>query len=365
MTDKLFTPGTLGDVELKNRVLMAPLTRNRASKEGDAPYHIHVEYYRQRAGAGLIISEATQITPEGKGYIQTPGIYSREQIDGWKRVVNAVHGEGGKIALQLWHVGRISHVSLQEGGQKPVAPSAIKAEAQTVTEEGFVDVSEPRALALDEMPRVVEDYRRAAQNAKEAGFDMVEIHAANGYLLDQFLRDGANKRDDAYGGSPENRARLILEVVDAVVEVYGAGRTGIRLSPLIEVAGLKDSDPMTVFGYLIPELSRRGLAYIHMVEPGTQGDLDQELGQQTARLRELFDGAYIANAGYGRATAIRVVGSGQADFVAFGRPYIANPDLTERLEVDADLNEGDQSTYYGGGVEGYLDYPTLEESRAA
>ncbi len=365
MTKKLFTPAKLGDVELSNRVLMAPLTRNRASKDGDAPYDIHAEYYRQRAGAGLIITEATQVTPEGKGYIQTPGIYSNEQIAGWKKVVEGVHGEGGKIALQLWHVGRIAHSSLQPNGQQPVAPSAVKAEAQTVTEEGFVDVSEPRALELDEMPRLVEDYRKAAQNAKEVGFDMVEIHAANGYLLDQFLRDGANKRDDVYGGSVENRSRLILEVVDAVTEVYGAGRTGIRLSPLIKVADLEDSDPMALYSYLIPELSRRGIAYIHMVEPGTQGDLHTDGGRQTHELRQLFDGAYIANAGYGRDSAIAVTEAGQADFVAFGRPYIANPDLAHRLEIDAELNEGDQSTYYGGGSEGYLDYPTLAEAKAA
>ncbi|SDE94328.1 alkene reductase [Limimaricola pyoseonensis] len=365
MTDKLFTQGRLGEVDLKNRVVMAPMTRNRAQDGTDAPYDIHVEYYRQRAGAGLIITEATQITPEGKGYIKTPGIHSDEQVEGWRKVVEAVQEEGGRIALQLWHVGRISHVSLQPDGQQPVAPSAIRAEAQTFTENGFEATSEPRALGLEEMPRMVEDWRRAAENAKRAGFDMVEIHAANGYLLDQFLRDGANKRDDAYGGSPENRSRLVLEIVDAVAEVMGAGRTGIRLSPLVEVADLKDSDPLATYGHLIPELSRRGLAYLHMVEPGTRGDLSTEGGQTTKLLRELFEGAYIANAGYDRESGIRVVEQGQADFVAYGRPYIGNPDLERRLELNEQIAESDQSSWYGGGLEGYIDYPTLWEQKAA
>ncbi len=365
MTETLFTPAKLGDVELKNRVVMAPLTRNRAEKGSDAPYDIHVEYYTQRAGAGLIISEATQITPEGKGYIQTPGIYSDDQVAGWKKVVDAVHAEGGKIALQLWHVGRISHVSLQENGQKPVAPSAIRADAQTFTEAGFEDVSEPRALELSEIPRLVEDYRKATRNAKAAGFDMVEIHAANGYLLDQFLRDRANQRTDEYGGSIENRARLIFEVVEAVTEIMGAGRTGIRLSPFVPVADLSDSDPMALFSHVIKGLNRYNLAYLHMVEMGTKGDTTTENGANTAALRELFEGAYIANNSYDRDSAIAVTDSGAADAVAFGRPYIANPDLAERLAQNAELNEGDQSTFYGGGIEGYLDYPSLSEARAA
>ncbi len=366
MSDEtLFTPVAIGDVELKNRVFMAPLTRNRARAEDDAPYEIHADYYAQRAGAGLIITEATQITPEGKGYAWTPGIYSDAQIAGWRAVTEAVHAKGGKIALQLWHVGRISHTSLQPGGQKPVAPSAIKAEAQTFDGEQMVDVSEPRALETEEVKRLVNDFRVAARNAKEAGFDMVEVHAANGYLIDQFLRDGANRRDDEYGGSIENRVRLLREVLAAVTGEFGAGRTGVRFSPFSEMNGLKDSDPMALFAEAVKAANDYGLAYIHVVEGQTGGPRELAEGHSTAPLREAFDGAYIANNGYDRALAIEAVGEGRADAIAFGVPFIANPDLPHRLELNAPLNKADSSTFYGGGREGYTDYPFLDESKAA
>ncbi|KAF0677449.1 alkene reductase [Profundibacterium mesophilum] len=362
MTEKLFTPVTIGALDLKNRIVMAPLTRNRASAEGDAPHDLHVTYYTQRAGAGLIITEATQISPEGKGYVQTPGIYTDEQIAGWKKVTEAVHAKGGKIILQLWHVGRISHVSLQPGGQAPVAPSAINAGGQTVTQDGFVDTSDPRALETSEIPRLIEDYRKAAENAKAAGFDGVEIHAGNGYLLDQFLRDGANKRDDQYGGSIENRARLVLEVTEAVCSVWGGDRVGIRISPFSGFNNLEDSDPQPLFEHLVKGLDRFGLAYLHVIEGDTGAGRTLETGQSVAAMRKLFNGAYMANNCYGREDAIATVDAGEADLVAFGRPYIANPDLAERLEKNAELNEGDQSTFYGGGAEGYVDYPFMDGS---
>lgn len=365
MTEKLFTPVTIGALELRNRVVMAPLTRNRATPDKDAPHDLHVTYYRQRAGAGVIITEATQITPEGKGYIQTPGIYSEEQVAGWKKVTDAVHEEGGKIILQLWHVGRVSHTSLQPDGQQPVAPSAINAGGQVFTSNGFEDTSDPRPLGTDEIPRLLEDYRRAAENARRAGFDGVEVHGANGYLLDQFLRDGANQRDDAYGGSIENRARLLFEVLDTVTGVWGGERTGLRLSPFSGFNGLSDSDPMALFSYVVKELNRFGLAYLHVIEGDTGAGRELEGGNSVAELRKLFDGPYMANNCYGREDAIEAVETGAADLVAFGRPYIANPDLAERLQAGAPLNDGDQSTYYGGGAEGYTDYPALEGNERA
>jgi N-ethylmaleimide reductase len=350
----LFQPLQLGALTLPNRIVMAPLTRNRADHATDAPHELNARYYAQRASAGLLITEASQISREGQGYIWTPGIYTDEQIAGWRKVTDAVHAAGGRIVMQLWHVGRISHTALQENGAAPVAPSAIRANAQTFIESGFVEVSEPRALTLDEIPRIVADYEQAARNAKAAGFDGVEIHAANGYLLAQFLSDSANRRTDAYGGSIENRARLVLEVTDAVLRVWEPGRVGIRLSPG-PVQDAFDSDPAALYGHLVRELDRRKLAYVHFIEAPVEG-LDY------GELRRAFRGVYIANGGYTRERAIEAVETGQADAVAFGRPFIANPDLVARLRLNAPLNEPDRATFYGGGPEGYIDYPTLDRA---
>lgn len=364
MTNTLFDPITIGAIPLRNRVVMAPLTRNRAL-ENDAPMDIHVEYYRQRAGAGLIITEASQISPEGKGYAWTPGIYSDAQVAGWKKVTDAVHAEGGKIVLQLWHVGRVSHTSLQEDGKAPVAPSAIRAEGvPTFDGTQMVDVSEPRALDLDELPRIVEDFRKATLNAKAAGFDGVEVHGANGYLLDAFLKDGTNQRDDAYGGSFENRARLLGEVLDAVTEAWDAGHVGLRLSPFSGANAAEDSDPKALAEFLVNFVSGRGLAYLHMIEGQTGGPRDMPEGVDLDGLKARFDGAWMANNGYDREMAMTRVANGQADLVAFGRPYIANPDLERRLELNAELNELDPDTLYGGGAKGYTDYPALSDKAA-
>src|SRR5680860_1143071 len=363
MQAKLFTPLELGDLTLPNRVVMAPLTRNRADPEGDVPYAMHAEYYAQRASAGLIITEGTQISPEGKGYIQTPGIHSAEQVAGWKAVTDAVHGAGGRIFAQLWHVGRISHVSLLPDGQAPVAPSPLAAKAQTFTASGFADVSTPRALETDEIARVVEDYRKAAQNAHDAGFDGVEVHAANGYLIDQFLRDGTNKRVDAYGGSAENRTRFLAEILAAVTKVYPSKRVGVRFSPFSNFNDIADSDPMTTFGAAIARANDAGLGYLHLIEGQTGGPRELPAGA-IAKLRAGFEGAYMANNGYDRERAIEAVDSGEVDLVAFGKLFIANPDLVARLEQNAPLNEPDQSTFYGGDAHGYTDYPRLEEVAA-
>lgn len=364
MTDALFTPFTLGDITVKNRIVMAPLTRNRARVEDDTPYDIHAEYYAQRAGAGLIITEGTQISPEGKGYAWTPGIYSDAQVAGWKKVTDAVHAKGGRIAAQLWHVGRISHTSLQVGGAAPVAPSAIGAASKTFDGTAFAETSVPRALDLAEIPRVIEDFRRAARNAAAAGFDGVEIHAANGYLIDQFLRDTSNTRTDAYGGSVENRVRFLKEVVAAVTEVLGAGRVGVRLSPFSNANNVGiDSDTLATFGAAIDVLNDAGVAFLHMVEGQTGGARDWPAGAVES-LRDRFHGAYIANNGYTRDTAVAAVASGKVDLVAFGRLYISNPDLAERLEAGAPLNPLPTSGLYGGGRAGYTDYPTLADLAA-
>ncbi|SFP10721.1 alkene reductase [Tranquillimonas alkanivorans] len=364
---KLFTPLKAGDIEMKNRVVMAPLTRNRARHADDAPHALNAEYYAQRAGAGLIISEATQISAEGKGYAFTPGVYSDAQIAGWRDVTDAVHAKGGKIVAQIWHVGRISHTSLQPDGQPPVAPSAGRAEGvKTFDGQDFVDVSEPRALGTDEIARVIDDYRHAAEAAKKAGFDGVEVHAANGYLLDQFLRETSNHRDDAYGGSVENRARLVFEVLDAVTEVWGGGgRVGIRISPFSPANGQELGDAQATFEYLVKGLKPYGLSFLHVIEGATGGPRDLPEGASLEPLRAAFDGVWIGNNGYDRDLAVERVENGAVDAVAFGRAYIANPDLAERLERDAPLNEPDPSTFYGGGAEGYTDYPRLEDSQAA
>lgn len=358
-TPALFTPVRIGELELNNRVVMSPLTRCRADEAaGDIPGSaLNIEYYRQRAGAGLIISEGTQVSPVGKGYMATPGIYSAAQVEGWKPIVAAVHAAGSKMIAQIWHVGRISHPELT-GGAQPVAPSAVAAAVEAYTHTGKHAVPTPHELTQAEIATVVQQFRQAAANARLAGFDGVEIHGANGYLIDQFLRDGANRRTDAYGGSPENRCRFALEIVDAVCAEIGAGRVGIRLSPVTPFNDLADSQPQVVFGHLISELSRRGIAFIDMVEGATGGPRDVP-GFDFAWARDHFSGAYIANNGYTRDMAIEAVESGRADAIAFGRAFLANPDLVERLRQNAPMNQPDPKTFYGGGAEGYTDYPYL------
>jgi N-ethylmaleimide reductase len=354
----LMKPLELGGLTLPNRIVMAPLTRNRASAGADAPHALNAEYYAQRATAGLIISEGTQISPEGKGYFGTPGIYSAEQVAGWRLVTDAVHRNNGRIFAQLWHVGRISHTSLLHG-QAPVGPTAVAANAKTFDGAGFVDVSTPRALSVEDIARLAGDYRRAALNAKEAGFDGIELHAANGYLIDQFLRDSVNTRSDRYGGSVENRTRLLTELLQALTDVWAADRIGVRFSPFSSFGDISDSDPMTTFGHAIAKASGFGLGYLHMVEGETGGSRILPPGASIAALRGQFQGAYMANNGYDRQMAMDAVGQGAADLVAFGQKFIANPDLVERLAHDAPLNPPHQETFYGGGAEGYTDYPAL------
>jgi N-ethylmaleimide reductase len=353
----LFSPINLGDIALQHRVVMAPLTRSRAAQPGDIPQDLNVEYYQQRASAGLIITEATQISPQAKGYAYTPGIYSEQQLAGWKAVTKAVHAKGGKIVAQLWHVGRISHREVQQNGELPVAPSAIAPEGQAFTEKGFLDFETPRALTIEEIPQVVEQYRQAAKNAKLAGFDGVEVHAANGYLLDQFLKDGSNQRDDSYGGSIENRARLTLEVTAAVAEELGSGRVGIRISPTGTFNSMSESNPQALFNYLADKLSEMNLAYLHVVE--NFGGAPAREDFSFAELRRHYKGVYMANGGYSAATAEQAIAEGKADVVSFGSAFIANPDLPERFKQGAALNELDQNTLYGGGAQGYTDYPSL------
>ncbi|MGY2735787.1 alkene reductase [Sphingomonas sp. UYP23] len=358
----LFDSYTLGAIPLANRIVMAPLTRNRAGA-GFVPGPFAADYYAQRATAGLLIAEATQVSQQGQGYQDTPGIYTDAQVDGWRVVTDRVHVAGGKIFLQLWHVGRISHVDLQPNGGAPVAPSAIRAKAKTFVGNAFVDTSTPRALKLDEIPGVVEDFRRAAANAIRAGFDGVEVHGANGYLLDQFAKDGANHRTDAYGGSIENRARLMLEVTKAVVAEVGADRTGIRISPVSPASGVSDSNPQPLFDYIVDALSALDLVYLHVIEGATGGDRDFAPFDY-ASLRRRFANAYMANNGYTLELATTAIESGAADLVAFGQPYIANPDLVARFRQHAPLNTIDQDTLYGGAAKGYTDYPTLAEQNA-
>ena len=358
MTDKtLFDTYTLGSLTLANRIVLAPLTRNRAGT-GLVPSQFAATYYSQRASAGLLITEATQISAQAQGYQDTPGLYTQAQIDGWRSVTDAVHAKGGKIFVQLWHVGRISHVDLQPDGAAPVAPSAIRAETKTFVNNGFTDVSEPRALELDELPGIVNDFRQAAANAIAAGFDGVEIHGANGYLLEQFLKDGANQRTDAYGGSIQNRARLVLEVVKAVVEEIGAERTGIRISPVSPANGISSSEPQAQFDYLVEQLDALDIVYLHVVEGATGGPRDVAPFDFGA-LRKRFKNTYLANNGYDLELATARLNEGKADLFAFGRPFIGNPDLVERLQTGAELAAFDPTTLYGGGAKGYIDYPAL------
>ena len=355
----LFDPIQVGDMALANRIVMAPLTRNRAI-EGNKPGPLTVEYYRQRATAGLIIAEASPISPLAQGYLDTPGIWSAEQVAAWREVTSAVHGEGGKIVLQLWHVGRISHSSLLPDGAAPVSSTDRVANASTFTREGFIPVSKPRALRDDEIPALIEDYRRAARNAIDAGFDGVEIHAANTYLIEQFLRDSVNDRSGPYGGSIANRARLLLEVVAAITGEIGAGRTGIRLSPMTTFTAPLDSDPQALYGYVVEQLAPFGLAYLHVIEGETGGTRTPE-GKpfDYEALHRAFKGAWMVNNGYSRDLALQTVADGKADLIAFGRSFISTPDLVRRLREGAALNELRADKLYGGGAEGYTDYPTL------
>jgi N-ethylmaleimide reductase len=370
MHSHLLSPVVAGALTLPNRVLMAPLTRSRAGQPGDVPTAMNAAYYAQRAGAGLIVSEATQISAQGQGYAWTPGIHSDAQEAGWRLVTDAVHARGGRIAAQLWHVGRISHELVQPGGAQPVAPSAIVAEGANAFvvkpdgKAGNVPTSMPRALETGEIAGIVADYVLAAQRADRAGFDMVEVHAANGYLLQQFLSTNSNTRTDTYGGTLENRARIVLEVVDAISTVLGAGRVGVRLSPHFAGHGIADAEAEESALYLAREFGRRGIAYLHIAEPDWAGGPALSDAFRAA-LRAAFEGVLVFCGGYTAETADALIASGGADAVAFGRPYIANPDLVERFRVGAALNAPDASTFYGGGERGYTDYPTLEEDGTA
>ncbi|APW39585.1 alkene reductase [Rhodoferax koreense] len=358
MTEKtLFEPHALGSLMLANRIVMAPLTRNRAGA-GLVPNELAATYYAQRASAGLIITEATQVSAQAQGYQDTPGLYTPAQIAGWRKVTDAVHVKGGRIFVQLWHVGRVSHVDLQPGGAAPVAPSAIRAATKVFVNNGFADVSEPRALEQGELPRIVDDFRQAAANAIAAGFDGVEIHGANGYLLEQFVKDGANQRTDAYGGSIENRARLLLEVAAAVVKQVGAERTGVRISPVSTAGGITSSDPQPQYDYIAEQLNTLGIVYLHVVEGATGGPRDAAAFDY-ASLRRRFKQTYLANNGYSLELATAGLNEGKADLFAFGRPFIGNPDLVERLKTGAALAQMNPATLYGGGAAGYTDYPSI------
>jgi N-ethylmaleimide reductase len=359
MSPDLFSPIQLGPLALPNRIFMAPLTRCRAA-EGHVPNDLNAEYYAQRATAGLIISEATSVSPAGYGYPATPGIHTAEQVEGWKKVTSSVHAKGGHIYLQLWHVGRISHPAFQPDGALPVAPSAVKPKGQVFTGAGMEDYVTPRALEPSEIPGIIEEYVHGATLAKEAGFDGVEIHNANGYLLDQFLRDGTNRRTDSYGGSAANRARLTLEVTEAVCSVWGGDRVGIRLSPGGVFNDMRDSNPLETFGHVLRELNRFGLAYAHITQVTAQ---DIAHGAQDGvgprELRPFWKGKIVSAGGFTKESGNRALAEGWADAIAFGVPFLANPDLPERLRKDAPLNQPDEASFYGGAEKGYTDYPFL------
>lgn len=355
MTD-LFTPLKLGPLELPNRIVMAPMTRNRAPETIANP--LMVEYYAQRAGAGLIVTEGSQISPSAVGYPATPGIHSEAQVAGWRGVTDAVHAAGGRIFVQLWHCGRISHPDLLAGAT-PVSASAVRPAVKAITLKGQQDAVTPHALATDEIARIVADYAHAARCAERAGFDGVEIHAANGYLIDQFLRDGSNRRDDAYGGSIENRCRFLREVTQAVAAAIGAERVGVRLSPWQPFNDMRDSDPQATFCHAVEQLDRLGLAYLHLTEMGRENPGAAGPDFDPAELRKRWHGVLVTNAGYDKSRANAALASGAADAVAFGVPFLANPDLVARLRADAPLNAADPATFYRGGARGYTDYPPL------
>ncbi|EKN6413339.1 alkene reductase [Yersinia enterocolitica] len=363
-TAKLFSPLKVGALTLPNRVFMAPLTRLRSIEPGDIPTPLMAEYYRQRASAGLIITEATQISFQAKGYAGAPGLHTQEQLNAWKKITQAVHNEGGHIAVQLWHVGRISHHSLQPGQQAPVAPSAIAADTRTTVRDETgawvrVPCSTPRALETEEIPGIINDFRQATANAREAGFDYIELHAAHGYLLHQFMSPASNQRTDQYGGSIENRTRLTLEVVDATATEWGAERIGIRISPLGPFNGLDNGEDQEEAAlYLIEELNKRHIAYLHISEPDWAGGKPYSDAFRDA-VRARFKGVIIGAGAYTAEKAESLIEKGFIDAVAFGRSYISNPDLVERLQQNAPLNEPDGETFYGGGAKGYTDYPKL------
>nr|CAD6437691.1 alkene reductase [Rhizobium sp. Q54] len=364
--DNFFTPLQLGEIALKHRVVMAPLTRMRAKQPGDIPHELNAEYYGQRASeGGLQISEATDITPQAHGYPWVPGVYSDEQIAGWRLVTDAVHAKGGFIFNQIWHVGRMSHSSMQPDGALPVAPSAIAVTGNHMDAEGnTVPFETPRALERGEIAGIIGDFVQAGRNARSAGFDGVEVHGANSYLLDQFLHDGSNQRTDEYGGSIENRARLLLEVVDAVADAIGAGRVGVRLSPWSGIGDMSDSTGLQLWEYVIAELGKRNLAYLHLIEPRSdftndEKPLDMDAPDVAALFKKAFGGPIISAGGFVPETGAAAIASGNSDAIAFGRPFIANPDLPERIRQGAPLNKHIRATFYGGGAEGYTDYPFL------
>ena len=363
-TQKLFSPVQLGAINLSHRVVMAPLTRQRSEQPGDVPGPLMVEYYGQRASeGGLIISEATTVAITGRGYLGAPGIYSDEQVAGWKKVVDAVHAKGGRMLLQLWHVGRVAHVDMT-GGETPIGPSVVPFEGIAYTKNGWVPVSPHRALQIEEIPGVIEQYRQGARRAEAAGFDGVELHSGNGYLLDQFLQDGSNQRTDAYGGSAENRARLLLEVTAAAVSIWGSDRVGVRMSPGTKFNGMSDSNPDGTFGYAAEQLNRFGLANLHLIEPRIKGNVLIEDGLPpvaAAQMRKIFKSKIIAAGGFEPDTAEAIVEKGDADLVAFGRHFIANPDLPKRIKLRLPLNPYDRKTFYGGDAHGYTDYPFYTE----
>ncbi|MBI3650987.1 MAG: alkene reductase [Acidobacteria bacterium] len=361
--NNLFSRLRIGDMELPNRIVMAPLTRNRASRD-NVPTPLMAEYYRQRASAGLIITEATQVSPQGIGYPLTPGIHSSEQVAAWRQVTEAVHQYGGRIFLQLWHVGRISHPSLQPNGELPIAPSAIAAAGNATTYEGAKPFVTPRALHTAEIPALIEQFRQGAKNALAAGFDGVEIHGANGYLLDQFLRDGTNQRTDEYGGALENRARFHLEITAAVVKVWGAHRVGMRLSPSGTFNDMKDTNPQATFGYLIEALNHFDLAYLHLIEPDEADLRHGGTAFSTSYFRPIYKGFLMVNGNYDVDRGNAAIHSGMADMVSFGVKFLANPDLPERFKLRAELNPPDVATFYGGDARGYTDYPALTNPQA-
>ncbi|MCE8424613.1 MAG: alkene reductase [Candidatus Methanoperedens sp.] len=358
MDMNLLTPFKLGDIELSNRMVMAPMTRCRAI-EGNVPNPLAVNYYRQRSSTGLIITEGSQVSTQGVGYVRTPGIHSAEQVAGWKRVTDAVHKAGGKIFLQLWHVGRVSHPDFL-GGALPVAPSALPFEGEVHTPQGKKKFVIPRALELDEIPGVIEQFRKGAENAKAAGFDGVEIHGANGYLLDQFLRDGSNKRTDKYGGSLQNRVRLPLEVTEAVADIWGADRVGYRISPHFSSYSMSDTNPRQTFSYFAKELNDVRLGYVHIIEPvgGRMGAITQD-ERFAPTIHEIFEGALILNGGYDARSGNEAIEKGEADLISFGVLFLANSDLPLRFMKNAPLNSADVATFYAGEDKGYIDYPEL------
>lgn len=372
MISNLFSPIRVGALELPHRIAMAPLTRSRAGQPGDVPTPMAVEYYGQRSSAALIITEATQISQQGKGYAWTPGIYTPEQIEAWRRVSQEVHEQEGRIFMQLWHVGRVSHESFQPDNGVPVAPSAIAAPGKTfIVDEGgngvWGDVPVPRALDTGEIARIIDDYRNAALNAIEAGMDGVEIHAGNGYLIDQFINSNSNKRNDLYGGSYQNRARLLLAIVQAVVQAIGADRVGVRLTPMGRFMGMGDDTPIETFTYIVEALNQHGLAYLHLVEPAVVGTVKDEnfnpcWDEIILKLRDAWKGVLLIAGGYDAATAQKAIQEGRADIVAFGRPFLANPDLPRRIREGLELNAPDPATFFGGDERGYIDYPGIQKT---